>query len=153
MNAKARSIVIYLGVSLLIAGSIGWASAGAPGAPSWMHDRMARMGMSGHGHCGGCGSSIYDAPAGTDVTMVEVKYRPQTLRVRVGDTVTWANLDEFEHTVTSDEGAFDSGLLGGGQTWSFTFSQPGTYRYHCTPHAMRGEDGTWFGQTGTIVVA
>lgn len=143
---------MYIAVSILLAGSLGWATAGAPGAPGWMHERMTRMGWAGPHHCSGCGSSAYDAPAGTDVTIRDVEFLPETLRVEVGEKVTWANLDGFAHTVTADDGSFDSGLLEGGETWSFTFSRPGTYRYHCTPHASQGEGGAWVGQTATIVV-
>ncbi|MEM3032421.1 MAG: plastocyanin/azurin family copper-binding protein, partial [Nitrososphaerota archaeon] len=48
------------------------------------------------------------------------------------------------HTVTSDQGLFDSGLFGQGMTWAFTFVRPGEYPYHCTPHP-------WM--TGTVNVA
>jgi plastocyanin len=49
------------------------------------------------------------------------------------------------HTVTSDTGApvtFDSGALGSGGTFTFTFASPGTVNYHCTPHAGIGMVGT-----------
>jgi plastocyanin len=65
---------------------------------------------------------------------------PQTLTVTTGTTVTWVNLDEAIHTVTSDDGLFDSGVLesvtvsDAPQTFSFTFDEPGTYAYSCTIH-------------------
>ena len=61
----------------------------------------------------------------------------------VGGTVTWINKDTMSHTVTSDTGLFDSGILSTGATWSHTFTTPGMYPYHCTPHPQ---------MTGTIVV-
>ncbi len=72
-----------------------------------------------------------------------VPFSPASLTVSVGDTVTWLNTDSMTHTVTSDTGAFDSGLLSPGDRWSYTFTQAGTYAYHCTPHPQ---------MTGTIVV-
>ena len=75
--------------------------------------------------------------ASVGVEIVDFAYAPAAVTVHVGDTVTWTNRDAVEHTVTSDPGAavaFDSGLFGQQQTFSMTFTQPGTYGYHCTPH-------------------
>jgi plastocyanin len=61
-------------------------------------------------------------------------YRPDQLDVLPGETVTWTNVSERTHTVTSDTRLFDSGNVAGGARFSFTFTQPGSYRYHCTIH-------------------
>jgi len=69
-------------------------------------------------------------------------YQPQILRVSLaaGTTVTWYNADTEAHTVTADDGSFDSGLIAPGESWSHTFSKEGTQRYHCAPHPwMKGE--------------
>jgi nitrite reductase (NO-forming) len=62
------------------------------------------------------------------------------LRVKVGTTVTWTNQDPGQmHTVTDVGGAFDSGFLETGQTFSYTFDEAGEYEYFCQPHPwMRG---------------
>lgn len=59
-------------------------------------------------------------------------FSPASLSVQVGDTVTWTNVDDSPHTVTS--GAFDSGNLDAGQTFSFTFTEAGTFDYVCNYH-------------------
>ncbi len=66
-------------------------------------------------------------------------YTPQTLRISVGTRVTWTNQDLIRHTVTSNDGLFDSGTLtanvegpGKEATFSYTFTEAGTYKYHCT---------------------
>jgi plastocyanin len=61
-------------------------------------------------------------------------FSPPALTVKVGDTISWTNTGALVHTVTADDGSFDSGLLNTGESWSHTFSTPGTYAYHCTPH-------------------
>jgi nitrite reductase (NO-forming) len=62
-------------------------------------------------------------------------YSVNVLEVKVGDTVTWTNNDEgMIHTVTAADGSFDSGFLATGDTWSYTFTEPGEFEYLCTPH-------------------
>jgi len=68
------------------------------------------------------------------VQIADSAFSPSTLTIAVGDTVTWTNADGRPHTVTSDGGAFDSGNLDEGGAFSFTFSEPGTYTYHCNYH-------------------
>jgi plastocyanin len=75
-------------------------------------------------------------PAAAATHAVEVgdgSFSPASLTVSVGDTVTWTNADDSPHTVTA-EGAFDSGNLEPGQTFSFTFAEAGTYTYVCQYH-------------------
>lgn len=60
-------------------------------------------------------------------------FAPPAMTVGVGDTVTWTNDDDSPHTVTA-AGAFDSGNLDPGQTFSFTFTEAGTYTYVCQYH-------------------
>jgi plastocyanin len=61
-------------------------------------------------------------------------YRPDLLDVLPGERVDWTNVSQRTHTVTSDTGAFDSGEVGPGGHFSFTFDQVGQYQYHCTIH-------------------
>ncbi|HSK94033.1 MAG TPA: cupredoxin family copper-binding protein [Candidatus Angelobacter sp.] len=61
-------------------------------------------------------------------------FAPSTLRISVGDTVTWTNEDSaYIHTATRS-GVFDSGPLRHGESWSWTFTEAGTFNYQCTPH-------------------
>ncbi len=72
-------------------------------------------------------------------------FHPAELEVTVGATVEWINQEEaVPHTVTSGSpgyptGVFDSGRLSPGDSFRFTFKQPGTYEYFCNIHPrMRG---------------
>ncbi len=67
-------------------------------------------------------------------------YRPSQLDVLPGETVSWTNVSQRTHTVTSDTGLFDSGNVDGGGHFAFRFDTPGEYRYHCTIHpSITGE--------------
>ncbi|MEU0532665.1 cupredoxin domain-containing protein [Amycolatopsis tolypomycina] len=70
------------------------------------------------------------------VMMQDYAYSPAALTVRVGDTVTWMQHDQAPHDVvtTSAPVAFRSPQLSAGQSWSYSFRQPGTYQYYCSVH-------------------
>jgi plastocyanin len=86
--------------------------------------------------------AIGAAPASAaDVNVLFQEFAPAAADVLPGETVTWSNISERTHTVTADDGSFDSGELPGGGTFAVTApAAPGTYRYHCRIHAgMNGE--------------
>jgi plastocyanin len=61
-------------------------------------------------------------------------FEPSRINVRVGDTVRWTNNGQKPHTVTADDGSWDSGSLEPGKTYSHKFDKAGTFNYHCDPH-------------------
>jgi hypothetical protein len=77
-------------------------------------------------------------------------FDPKTITVNMGDTVAWKIDGQNEHTVTADDGSFDSGDLKTGEktSFSFTFAKAGTFAYHCKYHG--GPGGV--GMSGTVVV-
>ena len=80
------------------------------------------------------------------VNVQNFAFDPPNITVAPGTTVTWVNNDQAPHTVTATDpaGAFDSGTLQPGQSFSFTFTQPGTtYAYYCAIHPS---------MTGTVTV-
>jgi plastocyanin len=62
--------------------------------------------------------------------------------VKAGTQVTWINDDSVAHTVTSDNGAFDSGFIMPGKSWSYTFKQAGKFPYYCTLHNKQSMSGS-----------
>ena len=77
---------------------------------------------------------------------IEIKahgFGTSELTVRPGTTVTWINHDDDAHTVTSTESVFRSPGLDTDETYSYTFTRPGTYEYFCTLHPL---------MTGKVVV-
>jgi plastocyanin len=126
--------------------------------------------MSGVAVAAACGGS--STPTGTTppppsgsvtITIKDFAFSPAAVTVKAGTTVQWANAGPSAHTTTSDAGVWASSTLnapssaggyaggGGGSTggtFSFTFTQPGTYPYHCSIHPP----SLYPGFTGTITV-
>ena len=96
----------------------------------------------------GAGTSA--APAATTVSsaantisLKDMAFTPGTEQVAVGTTVTWVNNDTVQHTVTSDTKLFDSGPMNPGDKFTYTFTQAGSFAFHCSIHTS---------MTGTITV-
>ena len=76
------------------------------------------------------------------VTIDNFTFTPAELKVKVGDTVTWTNHDDIPHTVVS-AGKFRSKAMDTDNSFSFTFTSAGDYKYFCSLHPH---------MTGTITV-
>jgi plastocyanin len=84
------------------------------------------------------GAAAGAEPARTHRVVIQgLKYQPEALVVRRGDTIVWVNDDPFPHTVTA-AGAFDSKTIAAGKSWRFVARRAGTYRYVCTLHSNMG---------------
>jgi plastocyanin len=83
-----------------------------------------------------------------EVTISHAKFVPQQVTIAPGDTVTWNNEDHDSHSVTADDGSFDSHpdcteetpdrCLAPGGTWSHTFSEPGRHPYRSRTEGQKG---------------
>jgi plastocyanin len=112
--------------------------------------------LSGNTNMGvqGSGNSIQQPATATSIssnsTVVKIvanagsnSFSPNPVEVKVGETVTWINDDSGRHTLISKDGIFNSGIMGKGQSFSFTFNKAGEYPYFCSPHPN---------MVGTVVV-
>lgn len=90
------------------------------------------------------------AAATRNVDIKDNAFDAKAITVNVGDTLTWTIAGQNEHTVTADNGSFDSDDLKAGEktTFSFTFTKAGTFAYYCKYHGGPGG----IGMSGTIVV-
>ncbi|MEA2425221.1 MAG: hypothetical protein QOH13_1631 [Thermoleophilaceae bacterium] len=81
----------------------------------------------------------------TAVTMRTLRFAPRRINVRVGQTITWTNVDPADHNVVATSGAsFRSAVFGRGGTYAYRATMPGTISYVCTLHP---------GMEGTVTVA
>ncbi len=70
------------------------------------------------------------------VSIQDGYFDPADITVAPGTWVTWTNEGDQPHTVTADNGLFDSGLLYPGESYSVWFDGVGTTTYHCSPNMM-----------------
>jgi plastocyanin len=80
------------------------------------------------------GTRTGTAAGGTAITIKNFQFSPDPIVVKAGDTVTVTNDDGTAHTLTADDGAFDTGNLDGAARATITVAAPGTYAYHCDIH-------------------
>jgi plastocyanin len=77
-----------------------------------------------------------EAAAARTVTIkiANFAFNPGVTTVPAGTAVTWTNDDDDAHSVVADNKAFRSNPLDTGDSYTFTFTVPGTYAYHCSLH-------------------
>jgi plastocyanin len=114
----------------------------------------ATMNMGGSTNTGnntGTGSSNTSA-GGTvsgslSIRMKGSVFTPNNTTITSGTKVTWTNDDVTNHTVSADNGSYNSGPITPGKTYTLTFTTPGEYTYYCSYHG-----GPKSGMYGTIIV-
>lgn len=83
------------------------------------------------------------APAVHTVVIDGMRFIPQTLEVKTGDTVIWRNKDPFPHNVVAPGGVLASPDIAAGASWKFKAGKRGSFAYVCTLHRT---------MTGTLIV-
>jgi len=74
------------------------------------------------------------------VTITNFAFDPATVTIAKGDTVTFVNGDDTIHSIVADDSSFHSDGLDTDDKFTYTFSQPGKFAYHCGLHPfMTGE--------------
>jgi plastocyanin len=74
-----------------------------------------------------------------DIRIQNRAFAPAKITVKKGETVTWKNYDDLDHTVDAEDGSFSSGTIKKNKTFSHTFKKPGKYAYSCHLHPrMKG---------------
>jgi amicyanin len=151
-NVKVILLLAAAGIALTT-GCSGHASNTTATPPSITFQSGMTPGMSGHAMPGmdmppaSASATSADSPpppgGGTPVSISDFKFNPATLTIPAGTTVTWTNQDEEPHTIAAKDGSFHSPGLDTHGTYSYTFTNPGSYDYICSIHPF---------MTGTVVV-
>ena len=74
-----------------------------------------------------------------DIRIQNRAFTPAAIHVKKGQSITWKNYDDLDHTVDAEDGSFSSGTIKKGKTFTHTFKKPGKYPYACHLHPrMKG---------------
>jgi plastocyanin len=102
---------------------------------------LAAAGCGGDDNNSNSNGGGSEPPAQSTVGMKNIKFQPESIRVKVGQEITWTNDESVPHDVAATSGAdFQSETFGQGGTFKFTPAKAGTIEYECTLHP--GMDGT-----------
>src|SRR5258706_4487476 len=69
-----------------------------------------------------------------DVSIKGRAFHPAALKTKKGESVTWKNNDDIDHTVDAEDGSFSSGTIKSGKSFTHTFKKAGKYAYSCRLH-------------------
>lgn len=106
------------------------------------------------------GSETQTAPPPTvgakvQVDVADSEFKPTAITAKVGDEITWSQTGKLPHSITADDGSFDSsptcpesGCMSAGDTFTFKATTPGTIAYFCKVHGAKGG----VGMAGTVTV-
>ena len=75
-----------------------------------------------------------DTPGETQITIDNFSFTPPTLTITAGTRVTWTNHDDIPHDVVHTDLKFKSKALDTNDSFSYDFTEPGTYEYFCSLH-------------------
>ena len=78
--------------------------------------------------------SVENVVESSSVKIVDFSFDAETIKVNLGDTVTFTNNGAATHTVTAKDGSFDSGNIETGERYFQEYSEAGTFEYNCTIH-------------------
>lgn len=82
----------------------------------------------------GAGTAVTSKPRTHTVVVEGMKFEPETLTVKAGDTIVWVNKDLFPHSATASNSTFDSQVIAAGASWRYTPKKKGEVAYTCIFH-------------------
>ena len=117
--------------ALLLAGAGSLAAQTPPPPPSPVPDTSAAP-----------DTSASPAPSASPDAVIKIQgfaFHPPTVTIHAGQTIQFINKDDDPHTISANDGSFESGGLETNETFSHTFDTAGTYQYVCSLHPyMKG---------------
>lgn len=79
-------------------------------------------------------------PGPNEIWLEYKAFNPLQRKVAVGTTITFINKDNANHSATETHNLFDSGRIKSGDSYSYTFTTPGTYYFYCNYHSSNSSE-------------
>jgi plastocyanin len=89
------------------------------------------------------GATAVDDKSATEVKIDNFVFAPDPVTVPPGTTIRWTNHDDIPHNIVAEDKSFKSKVMDTDETFTYTFTKPGTYTYFCSIHPK---------MTGKVVV-
>ena len=115
-------MTVFLGIGLVACGTSSPAKSGSGTAATTVTTAGSTTATTGAG-----------ATASNAITIKSFKFTPSPASAKAGATVTVSNGDGTDHSLTADDGSFDTGVFSSG-TKTITVSKAGSFSYHCKIH-------------------
>jgi plastocyanin len=135
LRKTALALAVVLSCLLSVACGVQNEGAAAGGRTTPNVNQSAGGGAQAGTASDAAGGAEQASAGAQQIEMGDDVFRPSLLTVPAGTKVTWVNKGSKAHTVVSNDKLFDSGLVNIDGEFSHTFDTPGTYLYHCAPHA------------------
>jgi plastocyanin len=120
------------------------APASQPGTPGGEAEDVPAYGEAAPVAAPAAPPKLAKASAAT-VSVGDNFFSPESVSIFAGESITWRNDGQAQHSATANDGSFDTGVFGPGSSRSESFSSPGTFSYYCVVHGLS--------QSGTVTVA
>ncbi len=134
-------VVVVVLVVLAIGGTVAALQLRNDSSEASMSD-MSDMGSESSSNSMDMGEQDLTAQQEVTMDIKDFDFEKPNIKIKTGTKVTWTNVDGARHNVIIDgEGAegLGSELLAKGESYSFTFDEPGMTNYLCEPHPyMKG---------------
>jgi plastocyanin len=79
-------------------------------------------------------------PGPNEIWLEYKAFNPSQRRIAVGTTITFTNKDNANHSVAETNNLFDSGRIKSDDSYSYTFTTPGTYYFFCNYHSSNSSE-------------
>jgi len=134
---KRLIAVLVIVVVLVLAGGVYFSTKNKPASSTQSTSSTNGMSNMSNGSTNNSSNSGSETPTATDkVSIANFAFSPAHITVAKGTTVTWTNHDTTVHTIVETDGKNgpNSSSVNPGDSYTFTFSEAGTYQYHCSIH-------------------
>lgn len=134
---KRVLVALVIVVILAVAGGVYLSVKDKPASSTQGSSSSSSMSSMPSGSTNNSSNNGGETPTATDkVSIANFAFSPAHITITKGTTVTWTNHDTTAHTIVETDGKSgpNSSTVNPGDSYTFTFSEAGTYQYHCSIH-------------------